>query len=170
LKRIISILLALVFIYNATGYYLTFLVQRNKIKKEIKRQIKNSVPDNSLTRISFSVSSPGPEWTDENEFLWHGMMYDVVRTEIKNGNITYWCINDRQEEKLFAGLTDHINRHMKDQSSDKNKPQFNKAVIDLFFSQLNILSHPESKYRTLPFFSSNLAKGFINIPALPPKG
>ncbi|WP_135393311.1 hypothetical protein [Hymenobacter metallicola] len=48
------------------------------------------------------------QWQDSQEFRWHGRLYDVVRQQATADSITYFCWHDQGEEKLLAGLQEHL--------------------------------------------------------------
>ena len=52
------------------------------------------------------------QWVDDHEFRRDGKLYDVVRTRISGDTTYFTCINDTQEEKLFADLDNHVQREM----------------------------------------------------------
>jgi hypothetical protein len=103
LKRILSILLVIIVLINTVGVSVYFTTQQYFIKKEIKRKIKNAIPNNEL--IVITANEKDLDWEDEKEFRYHENMYDIVRkTENKDGSTTYYCIDDKDEKTLFANV------------------------------------------------------------------
>lgn len=48
-------------------------------------------------------------------------MYDVVKVKTINGQRVYFCMNDTQEEKLFANLNKLVDQELKDQKRLANE-------------------------------------------------
>ena len=140
LKKSLSILLIFVFLCNITGYYIVFKINQYQIYKEVKRKIKYSVPDDQLIRICISVNDNNTlKWTKENkEFKYQGEMYDVVRSKKDAGLITYYCIHDFKETRLFANLDKQVKNQMNNDSQRKNANSlFKKLVKNLIFQGTN---------------------------------
>jgi len=49
-------------------------------------------------------------------------MYDVVRIENLNDSIQIYCVNDEEEEVLFARLDGMIKKQMERESNSTNNP------------------------------------------------
>lgn len=117
MKRIVAILLLLLYLHNFAGYLAAFCLLQSHVRSDIKRTIKSGLPDNTLTLLVFQTSSLGNDessvqWLEENEFLYRGSMYDVVRARADGDSTYFLCINDVEEERLFAGLDRHVDREM----------------------------------------------------------
>ena len=98
------------------------------VKQEMKIFIKNNIPENELTKIiipNSELTSSSSEFrqTDENEFIYKGKYYDVVRKKTIGDITIFYCINDSNEEKLFDELTEHVK-----QNTEQNAPLKNKSV------------------------------------------
>lgn len=100
--------------FNSVGYYLIHVNLKNQIRKEIKRYIKNQVPDDQLVVISHTPETAGNfHWIHSREFRYNGTMYDIVSVKIITDNVTeYHCITDHQETVLFKNLNKYVNSSM----------------------------------------------------------
>jgi hypothetical protein len=129
LKKIIAVILLLVFLYNVSGYYIWFKLEQYNIKSEIR----NNSEIKALTLIIIPLNGKsGLVWTEDNkEFIYHGEMYDVVKVKTGNNSKYYYCINDKKEKQL---LTDFIK---KDSSQKKSENIIQKVTVN--------------KYQTKPF-------------------
>lgn len=118
-RTITGIFLLVVFTSNITGLLVVFKLQQLQIRREIKRQIKRGVPENELHLISVKQGQEEQlDWQNEKEFIYKGTFYDVVRKETGVGGATlYYCINDTQEEELFANLDAIIKQYSEKQQS-----------------------------------------------------
>jgi hypothetical protein len=84
--------------------HVVFDIMIYQTKSEIKKKIKRGIPDQKLHQLSFS-SKHQPNWTKiGKEFQFNGRLYDVVKTKKDGVQIIYYCINDKEESRLFAKL------------------------------------------------------------------
>ena len=107
------------------------------MKKEIKKALKNTVPSDELYLFNVLNGKDLPEnatWVKpEKEFRLNGNMYDIVRCENNDGRTVLYCINDKQEQALFANLDEHIEKHIAANSKNKNsKSKLEKKAVDLY--------------------------------------
>lgn len=102
----VAVVLLLCFCCTTVGTTLLFFALRQQVRKEVKTQLKEGVPDDQLTRFAFSRTSPPPgvQWIHEGEFRFYGQLYDIVRAEQRGDTTLYYCINDHAEQQLFANL------------------------------------------------------------------
>ena len=97
------------------------------VKKQIKRRIKRSVPENELFLIKVTENDIDNHKNgfkfieEEKEFVYNGKMYDVVYRENINDTIYFKCINDVQEEKLFVSLDQQIKQTFESSQPLKQK-------------------------------------------------
>jgi hypothetical protein len=103
------------------GYIVVFKISQNQIRKEVKREIKMKLNESELQTIVFNKSELNTiNWLEtDKEFIYHNELFDIVRTSETATTITYYCINDKQEEQLFANLDEHINKHIASNKSHK---------------------------------------------------
>jgi len=107
MRKLISLLLLIAVLFNIAGYYFTFLIIQQGYKRDFITHLKNdaSTKDVLLLRISDEEIRSGVsnfKWTEENEFVFQGKMYDVISRQ-KQGNMNIFrCLNDNREEMLMA--------------------------------------------------------------------
>lgn len=142
MKKVLSILLLLIFLYNLTGYYVVFRVLQYRVRREIKYRIKQNISDDELVLISISITDDKClTWTKPNkEFRYKEEMYDIVRQETKEDMILYYCVHDFKESKLFSDLDGHVQRHIADNPKQRKKAEnlLKKVTKDYFFQVLII--------------------------------
>lgn len=174
MRKIVSIVLLLIFVYNPIGYVIVFKVLQNQVRHEIKQKIKQSVPDNELIIIAVPFDDDHClMWTKPNkEFRFKGEMYDVVKIESRGNQILYFCIHDFKESKLFAEIDHHIHNHIANNPNHRKRTNYlNKKVITDYISQTLLANSYSFNSKNLPF------KKYINlyhsismeIPYPPPK-
>gem|GEM_PF-1419583 len=109
ITRAIPILLILVFAYNIFGYLLYFNVERYFIREHVKREISQGFSDKNYVIVVFGPNNKiNLEWIEEDEFKLNGERYDVVKKQIAGNSISYYCVKDGKEDKLFANFEQKI--------------------------------------------------------------
>lgn len=148
--RILVSILLVVLLNSFVGYYPLFLWMQQQVKQEMQQRIKNS-PDRETFTV-FLVSKEeyaNIDWVEENEFRFHGEMYDVAkREEDRKGNILLYVIHDNREKQLFIELEEQTGK------SDPN-------------------STAEDTEKTIKLFSepkANLIYFLPGTPMVPPSG
>ena len=106
------------------------MFQKYRVRKEMIERIKSNSSPSDLTSITMTSKNKSDfNWRDKKEFKYKGVMYDVVKIEKIDSEITiYHCITDHLEMKLLAKLEA---QKEKDSKQDKNSPT--KEAIKLFF-------------------------------------
>ncbi len=148
MKKFVSSILLVTFLFFIFGYQLYFKYLQYEIQREIKSEIEKSADESELTLI---VVSPETEihWIKKNkEFRYKGLMYDVVKTATENGKKVFYCINDVKEKNLIVNYTRHNKRRRKALLrfgkilSDKYLPKnlsynFGKRKANFHFAEYN---------------------------------
>lgn len=91
--------------YQFVGFFTFVELEHALIRKQIKKAIKFSVPEEQLISFHFtSKESAQLQWVKPHEFKLRGRYYDVIH-KIKTNGIWYFkCIDDQQETALFKKL------------------------------------------------------------------
>ncbi|WP_290799146.1 hypothetical protein [Flavihumibacter sp. UBA7668] len=173
MRTITGIFLLVVFSSNITGLLVVFKLQQLQIRREIKRQIKRGVPQNELHLITIKQGQEEQlGWQNEKEFIYEGTFYDVVRKETGAAGATlYYCINDTQEEALFANLDALIKQYSEKRQS---KGKMAKKLIKLAPVVLS-RDIPDTEPAVVTVdplqvsYSNQYNSPILSIPAPPPK-
>jgi len=140
MKKITAFIFCVLLLFSMSGQFIVFKSIQYSVKKEIKRKIKNTVPADELHYISLSKSDAEKKlnWLEEDkEFIFNGRMYDVVKVVADADTLHFYCINDEQEEKLFAGLEELVQKEMNATKTEK-KVSVKKAVTDYFHHEKEV--------------------------------
>ena len=102
LKKILAIVLLIIFTFNVIGYYLFFEISAIQVKEEMAATISRS----SFSQKTEIIVVPINELTDlANDEIWYNnKLYDIVKKEIKNDSIFLSVLNDQKEEHLITNL------------------------------------------------------------------
>lgn len=155
LKKIFSILLVFCIGLSIVGFYPVFVTLQYETRQEIKMRIKQGIPENEIHKIVFAVNEK-INWVREGkEFRLNNQMFDIVRHEQVNGQVIYYCINDKEEEQLFANLDELVKKQMEDESSAKGNTAkllfkiFSQTYIPVetfLFTNINVSSKLSFQY------------------------
>ncbi|MCK6649467.1 MAG: hypothetical protein L6Q66_07415 [Bacteroidia bacterium] len=173
MKRTIAILLFFVFTFNIAGVIVVFKLQQFSIRREIKRQIKRGVSDEELHVIIVNTeNSEELSWQKENEFIYKGAMYDIVKKEtLADSSIAYYCINDKQETELFAHLDELIRKDMDHRSPvGKTAKKLFQVLSSIFPNeQLALPLHSSKPVLLNNSYINNYSTPDISLSSPPPR-
>lgn len=124
-QRGFALAVLLLFLYNAAGYTVVFTALRHAVQKEVKAMLKRGVPESDLHVLVIPQSVERDPQSSfrrihDGEFRYRGRMYDIVRKDIRGDTTVYYCINDIEEEQLFARLDDHVRSHLPNSAAAGN--------------------------------------------------
>lgn len=151
MKKLAVLFLLFIFLFNTVGYYIAFKTVQYSVKREIKAEIKHGLDITQLTTIIINKKAlSAVEWLENGkEMRYNGELFDVVSSIENSNSITYYCINDKQEEVLFANLDEHINRYIA-----ADKPIKNNAAKKLIEQVVKLYFSFEENQQFYPSFSS----------------
>lgn len=169
MKKILSILLLFLYLYESIGYFAVFQFSHEKIVSEAK---KNKYFDRDIITISFQ-SDDNIHWIKQGkEFALNGFMYDVIKKEIRPNSILYYCVYDTKETKLLSKLS-NLSDSIIINTNEKGKIykiKLQKKISNYFpiYNNDDLLN--TNKKTALSCFSIiKLSDIFISVPEPPPK-
>ena len=170
MKKLLVFLLLSIFLYNQAGYLIAFKIEQIEARKEIKRRIKNSVPQNELTIIRIGDHNRHEmQWVEDGrEFMFNNSLFDVVRVETQGDELVYHCINDTQEKELFAELEEHVSKQM-DANGIDNEHAEKSMVKDYFIEEILTPAYDNSVTIHFLITSEAPVSSFTKNPVPPPK-
>ena len=126
MKKIIAIVILGLMLYNILGYYLVYLGLIYEAKSEMSERIEGSDFGKELTTLVFSIengniSDKDIDFKNEDEFEYKGEMYDVVKSETRDGFVYFYCINDKNEEFIQASLEKHISDNFSNDAATQKR-------------------------------------------------
>ena len=158
------------------GYYIAYLALISEAKDEMQSKISESGdPDDEITMVKLSynngaISESDFSFVSEDEFIYKGEMYDLVRSEVKDGFIYLYSINDRKEDEVNLALARHLEDNF-DSSSQKKISGILKNLIKQGIPQENSVQNPklhgsEKNYNQKEFYTTRI---IYDISPPPPK-
>ena len=148
MKRLFALALVFILLYNTLGYYLVFSYNRFLLRKEIHGLIRNHRLDDQCIILTFAFpqKTMGFSRINQTEFVYKGVLYDIVSEEIHEGGITIRCLADQKESELIAGFT-----HSFDLLHDRNHPGHSRHLAFLLQHMIQQALPETIVAGTLPF-------------------
>jgi hypothetical protein len=106
IKKAISIFLILLFGFNSFGLFFFYWgkIQLCKIKAEDYADSYYQLPEKTLT--IFSSDDKDFQINDDHEIVADGHLYDIIKTEMRNGKKLYYVLSDQEEDGYVKQLTE----------------------------------------------------------------
>lgn len=173
-QKIISVTLLIALLFNTIGFYGSFVIMKNNARAEVKRILKENVPENELVQIFVSTAEIAfIHWTKEGkEFRFMDQMYDVVKSVFKPDGVLLYCLHDAKESKLFEKLDYFIERHVADnpQNHKNTKKLMGFSIKDFFYPEKLELNISENTFNRNYFQHENqYLSPFLYLDPPPPK-
>jgi len=127
-KKTISILLAILFLYSTVGFLAVHPFLSNYYKELGIREVKEITDTDEIQILVFNKwdiqnSKIDFNWIHSDEFKYNGDMYDIVKKEENENQLILYCLNDSKETKLekdFECEFDNNTTNKKQNSGDNN--------------------------------------------------
>lgn len=142
--KIAALFLLSIFLFNTMGYFIAFKALQFQVKSSIIADIKKGIATEAQTIITVDKANAAKiNWTENGqEMIYNGNRYDVISSNQTPNSITYFCINDKQEENLFSSFDEHISTHVIAAKSSATGKTKNLAddVVKIFFINYSLFS------------------------------
>lgn len=172
LRKLISTLLIVVYIFPFWGIYSILQYQKHQIRAEVKKAIKMGLLEEELMTLTFKASETDSllHWRHSKEFEYDGELYDIVDFTQHGDSIAYLVYWDYAETKIKRKLdrltTDIANKiiHSRDAADISFLDITNLYFFDGAFKAFLI---PESG-SGLSSYLNRIYTDNINTPVTPP--
>lgn len=123
MKQLIGLFLLLCLLLPSAGTYVWLSLHKIQLKKEVKKTLIASIEMEELVLLKFSKEDAEKklEWEHSKEFEFEGNMYDIVKTQVINDSISYWCWLDYKETKLNKKLNKILIGALEEDTESKEK-------------------------------------------------
>ncbi|MCX7834026.1 MAG: hypothetical protein N2490_07440 [Ignavibacteria bacterium] len=171
LKKLTSVVLILLIIFNSFGYLLAYLQFKSYFKSLISEKRETSIPENELELIIIPKSEIGKIITfiDNNEFIYNNKLYDIFKVEETQNELLFLCLYDVDETRLDIAFS-----RIEELDSEKRT-----LLINILKSLNNIISvglissytcNNSLPFSPFQFFQSiHPYNNYLDIPTPPPK-
>ncbi len=168
MKKTVTAIIILIFIFNITGYYIPYALVRSVIRSKMNEEVREKFENVNLIKLIFSLNDKPLSfvWSREgSEFKYQGEMYDIVRIEKSSDKFIYYCLKDNDETKL----NDIINILVKKDGANNNKEKINfTKELSKYKLSSNSLLNPERFPVSQKIFVHNFYKSAYTKVNLPP--
>jgi hypothetical protein len=179
LKRIASILILFVFLFNVGGYFFVFWgIIRNADQLLTQRLDEGLYSSEEIIELKIPVTLPYPIQEQDfkrvnGKFEHKGEFYKLVKHKLANDTVYIVCIRDHQQKRIVKTMTDYVKLANELPSSSKNTTNFVGKFLKDYESGISIEIAHQSGWMmkiagTQLFFELLPGKSRISSP--PPKG
>ncbi len=176
LKRLTSLLLSLLFIYNAMGYFVAYKSSQYFNRLEMRAAIRKKVSQNNLEVIKISLLPKNNQTSEiqfikKNEIKYHGRLYDIVRRKNIGDSVFFYCLHDKKEEAIIKNFYQHVEIHTATNIPLNHKhPNILKFIVKDFIPSFYVRFDNFCLAELSYFEYSQANRNFIpGIPYPPPK-
>lgn len=134
--RILFLSILAVCLLNVAGYFPVFKLKQWLIHHRVEALIEHTFSDKHLHQISITSENQHElKWEREGKEFWYkGKLYDIVRSEKKDGVIHYYCIDDTAETHLHHQLVESIKKQTNGTDSESTSiNDFFKKILKVYF-------------------------------------
>jgi len=167
MKRVLSILVLVVFLAHFAGFYIYFFVQVKQVRKEMKARLR-TLPTDKLELVKLSSRDLNNARVDDHEIKINGKMYDIARIEKVGDNYFVYCLHDKGEDSLLAFLDKMLSLPLKDK---KALPQVLKfASLTFLLPSVNNLHQPlDIQFRSFTKYTLGTITFVPSVDSPPPQ-
>mgnify|MGYP001810419905 CR=1 FL=1 len=131
MKRLVSILLLSLLLYNMVGYSVVYWLGGNVALEAPKDELESSLKEEFMT-VKVPVSLPyQTNWTApqsvQGKLQVGSEFYEMVEQIMLNDTVYITCKPDRDARANFYALAEHINKHINDNAAAG--PQPSKSMV-----------------------------------------
>ena len=136
MKRVLSIVLIVLFLFNVIGYYGIYVAMLNQARTALDEKIDNEqYKDDQTVTIKVPLTLPYPMQQDEyqrveGDFEHQGEFYKLVKQKYSNDTLYVVCIKNTEEKKAFNVLSDFV-KLSTDQASSTSHNQNSKTIVSI---------------------------------------
>lgn len=134
LKKLITLLMLCLLISHGIIQFTLFKFFQAKYKADAVKIIINGVPSDELDLIKIKISdiqnhTVNFSWKDESEFMYQNQMYDLIKEEIVNDSVLFYCLRDDNESRLYSVLEKLLGSIFDASNDNPNEyPDFNNYL------------------------------------------
>lgn len=137
MKRVIIILLLIVFTYSFLGAGFVYNIWLFSVKENVEQRVKASDHDSrKIIKVPKSWQDNPPndfKWHEEHEFQYRGQMYDIIRKEVHGDQVWYYCYWDKAETELINNLSEYVSNYLQQKPEEAKTKSYLKIIIEKIF-------------------------------------
>jgi hypothetical protein len=164
MKKVLAVFILLSVLFNSAGYYIMYELDRYLVRTEVNSLLEHGIFDNALSVFAIydPPSDPSFRRVDEHEIIYHNNLYDVAREVITGKTVKFYCLHDKKEEKLIAGL--------KNMHHSKKAQNLLQHLVSIALPVTQESSHPQTiKNLVHPVFTEHFTCHSLSPVSPPPE-
>ena len=144
------------------------------LKNDAREKINSGALSSKYVLFAFSReemerSIPGMTMLSEKEFLYNGKMFDVVKVFNKNDSTYFYCLPDKDEDRLNLAYNSSIDKNTDGPQKKSAAEKLTKNIISEALPPcLSAYLFPKIENNNILFEKMFKRRGFKNIPTPPP--
>jgi len=175
LKKLIAIILSIIFLFNIGGYRLWYYFEQQQADRFLEA-ILDKAAYNEAELITIKVPLSLPYQNDNKDFErvtgeinCNGIIYKYVKRKIENGELILLCLPDKNKMQLETAKQDFF-KNTNDLSQNSKRPDNSKSISFKNLSWEFEQSHCSININSLQNLSNNFScfrvKNLLYIPQL----
>lgn len=181
MKRVLSIVLVVVFLFNVIGYYGIYVAMLSQARTALNEKIdSDQYKDDQTVTIKIPLTLPYPGQQDEyqrveGDFEHQGEFYKLVKQKYLNDTLYVVCIKNIEEKKAFKVFSDLV-KLSTDQSSSPTNSQNAKTIVNIIKDYNPVVEQIHLAPRqvidlaiSFTFFSTTILSQDLAVFSPPPK-
>ena len=131
MKKLASIFLFAILLYNLGGYAVAFRLVQNEWKQSVREQLYSLAGEENW--VVFKVATK--DFGGEDEIIHDGKYYDIVKFENQGDSVLLRCFDDERETILAAAYDNQISQNISQKTDYQGKTHliFNKIIKEFLF-------------------------------------
>ena len=183
MKKLATILLLALLLFNFVGYKLVFNALRQKAGKDLVSRIDHNAY-NEADLITITVPLSMPYLNDSKDFerkdgeiTFNGKIYHYVKEKVSQGNLVLMCLPDEQKMRIqsakddFSKLANELQNNTSSKKSGENSRVLKLALSDYEQLQTASFNFYSTSANSTSFIDASYAlqKGEGITPEQPPE-
>ena len=170
MKKLLSILLILFLVINSCGYIIVFQQMQLEAKREIKDRILKGIGLQDAVHFCFNQAEyAGLNFSEEDEFELNGKMYDIIKSDFKNGKYNIYCFNDEKEETIIKNLQKDTDGHKAKTPSQNTLRIISGIISTALVKSTYTIKRPIYLTNIIKYTQETFKSFCTKIPSPPPK-
>ena len=161
MKKILSIILISLLIFNSAGYVLVFFQLKYSFQKDAFSKLENFLEPSELTVINipareYQYGSENFYIVKDNEISFYGKLYDISSIDFHNDSVRIVALSDDNENKLHDLFELALNKNLNDKFSKT------ASIIKLLITEAGL----PTEYKSTSSWREDMCYNFIFVPIL----
>lgn len=144
MKKVLSILLLVVFLFNVGGYYIVFWGLRFQKDKQLSSRLDANLYDPGETiELKIPITLPYPVQSEEfqrvdGRFERDGQFYKLVKHKLQDDTLHIICIRDHATRHLVDAMSDYVQLTQALGGTDTNQKALHylSKLIKVYYYQI----------------------------------